>query len=226
MRRLEATSGERLTTSRRSWLQLSMRSALAIPGVAVTSGPAAAGIARSPRERIRDRYLPNLVLRTQDDRVVRFYDDLIKDKVVVINFMYAQCDGICPGLTANLVKVQKRLGRRVGREIFMYSITLQPAHDSPAVLETYARDHGAGPGWTFLTGRLEDIERLRRSLGFVDPDPVVDQDKANHVGNIRYGNEPAMLWAACPGLADAKWIVESLSWVMRPKSRPASVPSQ
>ena len=51
----------------------------------------------------------------------------------------------------------------------------------------------------------------------MDPDPVLDQDKANHIGNIRYGNEPAMLWAACPGLADPKWIVESISWVMRPK---------
>ena len=170
---------------------------------------------RSPRDRIRDRHFPNLVLRTHDRRTVRFYDDLIKDKVVLINFMYAECDGICPGMTANLVKVQKRLGARVGRDLFMYSVTLEPAHDTPPVLNDYARAPGAGPGWTFLTRRPVDIERLRRSLGFVDPDPEADKDKANHIGNIRYGNEPAMLWAACPGLADADWIVESISWVMR-----------
>jgi protein SCO1/2 len=154
-------------------------------------------------------------LRTHDQRTVRFYEDLIKDKVVIINFMYAECDGICPGMTANLVKVQKRLGSRVGRDIFMYSVTLEPVHDTPPVLNEYARAHGAGPGWTFLTGRPSDVEQLRRSLGFVDPDPVVDKDKANHIGNIRYGNEPAMLWAACPGLADPDWIVESISWVIR-----------
>ena len=97
----------------------------------------------------------------------------------------------------------------------MYSITLEPEHDTPAVLRAYAREHRAGPGWTFLTGRPADVERLRRSLGFVDPDPDLDKDKANHIGNIRYGNEPLMLWAACPGMADAPWIVESISWVIR-----------
>jgi len=171
-------------------------------------------IAPTARERIRDRHLPNVTLRTHDNRFVRFYDDLIKDKVVVINFMYADCEGICPGITMNLAKVQKLLGRRVGREIFMYSITLAPEHDTPAVLNAYARDHRTGPGWTFLTGRPEDVERLRQSLGFVDPDPDLDKDKANHIGNIRYGNEPRMLWAACPGMAEAPWIVESVSWVI------------
>ena len=201
-------------TTRRSWLRSAVLAPLAAPVAAVAAGR---DPAPSARDRIRARYFPNLALRTQDNRTVRFYDDLIKGKVVILNFMYAECDGICPGITANLVKVQKLLGRRVGRDIFMYSLTLEPAHDTPAVLEAYARGHGAGPGWTFLTGRPEDIERLRRSLGFVDPDPVVDQDKASHIGNIRYGNEPAMLWAACPGLTDARWIVESISWVMRPK---------
>ena len=204
----------RNVTTRRSWLRSALLAPLAAPVIAAAAGWAPA---RSPRERIRDRYFPNLTLRTEHNRAVRFYDDVIKDKVVILNFMYAECDGICPGMTANLVKVQKLLGRRVGRDIFMYSITLEPAHDTPAVLEAYARAHGAGPGWSFLTGRPEDVERLRRSLGFVDPDPVLDQDKANHIGNIRYGNEPAMLWAACPGLTDPQWIVESISWVMRPK---------
>ena len=199
-------------TTRRSWLRATVLTPLSAPVVAAVAGQAPA---LSPRERIRARYFPDLALRTENNRAVRFYDDLIKDKVVVLNFMYAECDGICPGMTANLVKVQKLLGRRVGRDIFMYSLTLEPAHDTPAVLEAYSRGHGAGPGWTFLTGRPEDIERLRRSLGFVDPDPAVDQDKASHIGNIRYGNEPAMLWAACPGLTDARWIVESISWVMR-----------
>src|SRR4026209_2439295 len=73
----------------------------------------------SSREAIRARYFPNVVLRTHEDRPVRFYDDLIRDKVVVINFMYATCEGVCPGITANLIKVQKLLGDRLGRDIFM-----------------------------------------------------------------------------------------------------------
>lgn len=178
-----------------------------------------AGAVPTPRERIRDRNFPNVALRTHDGRAVRFYDDLIKDRIVLLNFMYVECEGVCPGITSNLVKVQKLLGRRVGRDVFMYSITLDPERDTPQALHAYAKAHHVGRGWTFLTGQRGDIERLRRSLGFVDPDPELDKDRSNHIGNVRYGNERLMLWAACPGLADPRWIVESISWVTRPHER-------
>lgn len=151
------------------------------------------------REMIRARYFPNVTVLTHEGKRVRFYDDLIKNKIVVLNFTYAECEGICPGITANLVKVQTRLGNHVGRDVFMYSITLKPEHDTPDVLRQYAEMHGVGPGWSFLTGRAEDMELLRRKLGFVDPDPVVDRDSSNHIGVIRYGNEALHLWGACPG---------------------------
>jgi protein SCO1 len=168
------------------------------------------------RDTIRRRHFPDVILRTQDNEPLRFYQDLIKDKVVTLNCFFAKCDEICPRVTANLVKVQKLLGDRVGREIFMNSITLKPKEDTPAVLKQFAKMHGVGPGWKFLTGRPEDIELLRRSLGFTDPDPRRDQDLNQHIGNVRYGNERRMLWAACPGLANARFIVESISWVMPP----------
>jgi protein SCO1 len=170
---------------------------------------------RAARERIRKRYFPDVMLRTQDNKQVRFYEDLVKDKIVTINFFYANCEGICPLVTANLVKVQKLLGKRVGRDIFMYSISLKPEEDTPAVLKEYEKMHGMGPGWKLLTGKPEDIELLRKSLGFTYPNKVIDQDKSQHIGNVRYGNEPLMLWAACPGMAHAEWIAESISWVIR-----------
>jgi len=111
----------------------------------------------SPREVIRQRYFPNLLLTTQESRQVRFYDDLIKDKVVLINFMFTSCDRICPRTTQNLVSVQRLLGERVGRSIFMYSFTLDPAHDTPQVLKEYARIHHVGPGWQFLTGKPDEM---------------------------------------------------------------------
>jgi protein SCO1/2 len=171
----------------------------------------------SPREKIRQRYFPDVVLRTHLGKEVRFYEDLMKGKIVTINFVYASCEGVCPAIMTNLVKVQKLLGDRVGRDIFMYSFTLQPEKDTPQVLKEYAEMHGVKPGWTFLTGKPADLELLRRRLGFTNPNPEQDKDKSNHIGNIRYGNEPLMLWAACPGLAHAKWIAESISWVIRPE---------
>src|SRR5712692_5666767 len=206
---------------------LSRRSLLSLIGLApfaggILSASAAAGAdtqradARAARARLRQRYFPDIKLRTQDNKRVRFYEDLIKDKIVTINFFYANCEGICPLVTANLVKVQKLLGKRVGRDIFMYSISLKPEDDTPAVLKEYEKMHGMGPGWKLLTGRPGDIELLRKSLGFTYPNKVIDQDKSQHIGNVRYGNEPLMLWAACPGMAHAKWIAESISWVIRP----------
>jgi len=179
------------------------------------SGAAAIEPQAAARERIRQRYFPNVILRTQDNKKVRFYDDLIKNKIVTINFFYAKCEGVCPLITANLVRVQKLLGKRVGRDVFMNSITLKPEEDTPAMFKEYEEMHRIGPGWNLLTGEPKDIELLRRSLGFINPDPRVDKDVTQHIGNIRYGNEPLMLWAACPGMAHAAWIAESISWVIR-----------
>jgi protein SCO1/2 len=175
----------------------------------------------APRERIRDRYFPNIELRTQDDKPVRFYDDLVKDKIVTINFFFAKCEEICPVVMANLAKVQTLLGDRVGRDIFMSSISLKPEQDTPAALKAYAEMHQARPGWNLLTGKPGDVELLRRSLGFTNPDPRVDKDVTQHIGNVRYGNEPLMLWAACPGQANPDWIAESISWMIRPETKTA-----
>lgn len=165
------------------------------------------------RGRLQAKHFPNVELITHEGKKVRFYDDLIKDKIVTINFMYATCDGICPGITRNLAKAQEMLGDMVGKDIFMYSITLKPTEDTPAVLDKHARSLKTKPGWLFLTGKPEDIELLRRSQGFVDPDPAVDKDKDQHIGNVRFGNEPMQRWGACPGLGKPEIIVESLLWM-------------
>ena len=195
-------------------------SAFALPGAA-TRGEGNRHLAGpvSSRDRIRDRHFPNLVLVTQEGKRVRFYDDLVKGNIVVLNFMFTSCSGVCPAITSNLVRVQKMLGPRVGRDIFMYSISLDPSHDTPRVLKEFAGDHGVGPGWLFLTGRPADTETLRRRLGFTDPDPNVDRDREQHIGNVRYGNEPLEQWAACPGLARAEFIAESILWVDWPENR-------
>lgn len=170
------------------------------------------------RERIRQRYFPNLVLTNHLGKKVRLYDDLIKDKIVIFNFMYAKCEGICMPITMNLRKVQDLLGDRMGRDIFMYSFTLKPEEDTPSKLAHYAQMHRVKPGWMFLTGSPADLELLRRKLGYVDPDPEADKDKSNHIGVIKYGNEPLERWGGCPGMSKPPWIVKTLSWLDWPKN--------
>ena len=197
------------TMSRRDSLAALLRAPLA----------AVVPIRTSSRDSIRNRYFPNITLMTHEGRSVRFYDDLLKDKIVLLNFMYANCEGICPGITMNLARVHRALGDRMGRDTFFYSITLKPAQDTPAVLKHYAGMHGVGPGWLLLTGAPADIELLRRKLGYVDPDPVADRDVSTHIGMVRFGNEARELWGACRGLAGAARLIESIASVDWPKDR-------
>jgi len=170
------------------------------------------------RQRIQRMNLPNVPLFTHEGKKVLFYDDLIKDKIVTLNFFYAKCDEICPAVTANLAQVQKLLGPVVGKKLFMYSFTLKPEMDDVKAIREYREMFHARPGWTFLTGKPEDLEKIRRGIGFSYPDPAIDKDKSQHIGNVRYGNEPLMLWAACPGLGNAPYVAESISWMLNPNT--------
>jgi protein SCO1/2 len=168
--------------------------------------------------------LPNFVLRTQADRPVRFYEDLIKGKTVVISFMFTSCRNICPMTNANLMKVQKALGDQVGRNVFFYSLSLDPKADTPAVLNKYAKSIGAKPGWTFLTGRPDDLESLRRTLGLFDRDPKVDADKTQHGALIVYGNDAVGRWSVIPSLGDPGRIATAVRRVMRSSAEALAAP--
>jgi protein SCO1 len=188
-------------------------------GVATLGGlvgrRAAAEPVRARHGGTRAAALPNVPLVTHEGQAVTFYDDLIRGKVVAINMMYAECEGICPLATSNLVRVQELLGERVGRDVFLYSLTLQPELDTPQRLQEYVGMHGVKPGWLFLTGARADIERLRYRLGFFDPNPVVDGDKATHTGMVRIGNDGYDRWTSASSLALPEQIVATINHVDR-----------
>lgn len=137
-------------------------------------------------------YFPNVPLVTHEGKQVRFFDDLIKGKVVVINFLYTSCPDVCPLETARLREVQELLGDRVGRDVFMYSISIDPEHDTPEVLKRYAERFEAGPGWWFLTGKKDDITLLRRKLGLYS-DQEGGRLEAHAVSSI-IGNQSTGRW--------------------------------
>jgi protein SCO1 len=174
------------------------------------------------REVVRRRFFPNVVLTTHEGKKVRFYDDLLKDKIIVLSLMYADCQGVCPKITANLLKARKLLSAEARAQVHFYSITVKPEVDTPEKLKAYAEMHGTGPGWLFLTGSPEDIELLRRKLGWVDLNPEVDKDRSRHSGMIRFGNEPLAQWAACQGQASPEWMAEEISFVI-PRGKTAKM---
>ena len=152
-------------------------------------------------------YFPNSIFTTHEGRKVRFYDDLVKDKIVIINMLLITCrDGICPLMTANLRAVQQALGDRVGKDIFMYSMSINPEYDTDFMLKSYANAFDVGKGWSFLTGPTEDTEIIRRKLGFSSLDPAIDKDPNQHTGMVRIGNDKLDRWCMMPGMLSAKQI--------------------
>jgi len=171
----------------------------------------------NPSDALWRKHYTNVVLTTHEGRKVRFYDDLIKGKIAAINFIYATCEGICPLTTTNLVKVQEALKDRVGRDIFMYSITLRPEQDDPAALKHFAHMHGVKlPGWLFLTGDPYEIETLRFRLFSIDS-PDIDENVEQHTGMIHLVNESIKRTCKVPALATPRQIIQSISW-MEPTS--------
>ncbi|MDH4656815.1 SCO family protein [Pseudomonas sp. BN606] len=127
--------------------------------------------------------------------------------------MYVHYEGSCPAMTANLRRLQVLLGERLGRDVFLYTISLQPELDTPPELKVYAERHGARPGWLFLTGTPADIYSLRYSLGFYDPVPEVDDALASHTGVLRIGNDRTNRWAMATALGSAERIIATINHV-------------
>src|SRR5438552_5544155 len=137
-------------------------------------------------------YFPNVPFVTQDGTTVRFYDDLLKGKLVAVNVMYTSCKDECPLETARLVQVQKILGERMGKDIFFYSISIDPKRDTPEVLKKYAEKFGVGPGWLFLTGKPEDIKLVTKKLGLSRGSDSANKD--GHTASLMVGDVPGGQW--------------------------------
>ena len=142
--------------------------------------------------------LANRILYTDRGRKVRFYDDIVRGKVITLNMAYTRCTGSCPAGFSTLRQVQELLGDAMGRDVHMYTLTLDPEHDTPKLLRAARREYGAREGWTFLTGTFDGVEEVRRSLGLFDPDPKVDADRSQHSGVLVLGNDPLQRWSAVP----------------------------
>lgn len=140
-------------------------------------------------------YFPNSTLITQDGEEVKFFDDLIKDKVVAINFIYTTCADSCPLETARMKEVKAILGDRAGKDIHFYSISIDPENDSPAVLQAYKKKFKIGDDWTFLTGNQKDIINLRKKLGlYIDEINTDPADLLDHNLNLIIGNQATGRW--------------------------------
>ena len=141
------------------------------------------------------KYFSDVELVNQDGQKMRFYSDVLKDKVVVINTFFSTCISVCPPMNRNLEKVQEALGDRLGKDAFIVSLSVDPEVDTPPRLKDYSRRFHARPGWIFLTGKKENVDWALYKLG------QYVQSRDDHSTIIIIGNEPKGLWKKAMGLA-------------------------
>lgn len=153
-------------------------------------------------------YFTNVPLTTHEGKVVRFYDDLLKGKSVVINLIYTTCTYSCPIETAKMAELQRLLGDRVGKDFFFYSISIDPANDTPKKLKAYATQFKAKPGWLFLTGKKEDIKLISKQLGLSSLGDTATAD--GHMPSLMIGNEPTNQWMRNSAVDNPKFLATTI----------------
>lgn len=127
--------------------------------------------------------------------------DAVGERIVVMGFVYTHCTTVCPVISAILQKVQAQLGERVGAEVGLLSISVDPLRDSPARLLEYSRAYQSGPGWRWLTGEVAAVDEVLRGLG------VRSADFASHPPTLLVGDARSGQWTRYYGFTDPAVLV-------------------
>jgi cytochrome oxidase Cu insertion factor (SCO1/SenC/PrrC family) len=186
---------------------------------AVSANPSAAEKVTSGIDLMRRDFadkFQDIALINQRGETVRFSTDLVKNRAVVINFFYINCEGACPQTNTRIAQLRRELKPIFGKSISFLSISLDAERDTPAVVARYARmvagesTESDLPDWQFLTGNAKEIDQLRRHLGFFDPRPEIDQDRSQHGSMLALGNHATGRWAMINATLDTELIVRRI----------------
>ncbi|MDY7092705.1 MAG: SCO family protein [Acidobacteriota bacterium] len=153
-------------------------------------------------------YFTDVELVDQHGESHRLYSDLMQGKVVVINAMFTSCASSCPAMAARLSKMQRFLGDRLGDDVHILSISVDPERDTPERLLTFADSFGAKPGWYLLSGKPDNVNLALTKLG-----QYVDEPET-HKSIMIMGNESTGLWKKAMGLAPAEELIAVLESVL------------
>ena len=167
--------------------------------------------APAPTTSVAQRYFTDVALVNHDGQQMRFYSDLIRAKVVIVNVFFADCTGVCPPMLKTLEKIQDWLGSRLGKEVHILSITVDSARDTPPHLKELARKFNAKPGWFFLSGKKENVAFALKKLG------QHVEAREDHSNILIIGNEPTGLWKKAFGLAKTEDLIKIIEGVLSDK---------
>ncbi|WP_244238310.1 SCO family protein [Corallococcus terminator] len=157
------------------------------------------------------KYFTNTELVDQHGKTHRFYEDLVRGRTVLINFAFTSCKGACSPITQHLSEVQKRLASRMGKDVHMLTLSVDPTNDTPKSLAKFAKKFGAQPGWYFLTGSRENITLVLKKLGSYAEKPD------EHNTTLLIGDSATGMWVKSPVMAMTDNIVAAVEHLNDPK---------
>ena len=160
--------------------------------------------------------IPDVPVLDQHGNKLHFYTDLIKDKTVAINFIFTNCTTICPPLAATFARLQKEMGDKVGKDVHLISISVDPVTDTPERLKAWGAKFKAGPGWTFVTGEKPEMDKLLNALG------AAVSKREDHTPAMIIGNDSKGVWTRTYGLARINQIISVIDNVMAGKIEESS----
>jgi protein SCO1/2 len=157
------------------------------------------------------KYFTDTILINQNGEKMRFYTDLLQGKTVIIDTFFSTCQTACLPMTRNLEKIQEALGERLGKDVYILSVTVDSEMDTPAQLKAFGNKFRARPGWYFLTGGKENVDFVLKKLGqYVD-------NKQDHLTVLIIGNERTGLWKKAYGLATSEDLIKVVDSVLNDK---------
>jgi len=154
--------------------------------------------------------IPDLDLQDQDGRKIRFYSDLIKDKVVVLSFFYTGCSYSCTMQGKTFSKLQALLGDRLGTSVFLISVTTDPARDDVAQLKSWGKRYDVQSGWTLVTGKEADLNKL------LLPFTGERAGSGMHMPTTFIGNSKTGVWTSAAGVFDPQMLLKAIDFVSNP----------
>ena len=149
--------------------------------------------------------LREATLLTQDGVEVELVEDVIGDRIVVVDFIYTTCTTVCPVLSAVMLQVQGELGDRLGNEVLLVSISVDPLRDTPARLKDYAKKLRSGDGWLWLTGDRTAVDEVLRDFGAYTP------NFEDHPAMVLVGDGATGEWSRFLGFPGSNHIVERVN---------------
>jgi protein SCO1 len=152
-------------------------------------------------------YFANLSLVDQDGHATDLYT-LMKGRTIVLNSFFASCTGSCPIMTGTFNAIQERFADRLGKDLVLVSITVDPKNDTAEKLKSYAGSANAVAGRYFLTGSAEQVDAALKRIGQSVTAPE------QHMNVIVVGNEKTGLWKKAFGLAKPQEVVEIVRSVL------------